>query len=46
MSIKNIQDLQRLKELKTKYEKNAGIQIQIDKLKAQLDVLDYYFEII
>ena len=43
MPIKNIQDQRRIKELKDKYEKERqSIQIEIDKLQAQLEVLDYY----
>ena len=43
MSIENIQDQRRIKELKDKYEKERqSIQIEIDKLQAQLDVLDAY----
>ena len=43
MSIKNIQDQRRIKELRNKYEKERqSIQIEIDKLQAQLEVLDYY----
>ena len=43
MSIKNIQDQRRIKELRNKYEKERqSIQIEIDKLQAQLDVLDAY----
>ena len=39
----NIEDLKRLKELKTKYEKERqSIQIQIERLQGQLEVLDYY----
>ena len=41
----NIEDLKRLKELKNKYEKERqSIQIEIDKLQAQLDVLDAYLD--
>ena len=43
MSIKNIQDQRRVKELRDKYEKERqSIQIEIDKLQAQLDVLEAY----
>ena len=43
MPIKNIQDQRRIKELRDKYEKERqSIQIEIDKLQAQLDVLDAY----
>ncbi len=45
MSIENIQDQRRIKELKNKYEKERqSIQIEIDKLQAQLDVLDAYLD--
>ena len=43
MSIKNIQDQRRIKELRNKYERERQvIQVEIDKLQAQLDVLDAY----
>lgn len=43
MPIKNIQDQRRVKELRDKYEKERqSIQIEIDKLQAQLEVLDSY----
>tara|TARA_A100001201_G_scaffold124152_1_gene108167 strand:+ start:165 stop:413 length:249 start_codon:yes stop_codon:yes gene_type:complete len=43
MSIKNIQDQRRIKELRNKYEKERQIiQVEIDKLQAQLEVLDAY----
>jgi len=43
MPIKNIQDQRRVKELRDKYEKERqSIQIEIDKLQAQLDVLEAY----
>ena len=43
MSIENIQDQRRIKELKDKYEKERqSIQIQIDQLQSQLEILDYY----
>ncbi len=43
MPIKNIKDQRRIKELRDKYEKERqSIQIEIDKLQAQLDVLDAY----
>ena len=43
MSIKNIQDQRRIKELRDKYERERQvIQVEIDKLQAQLDVLDAY----
>ena len=39
----NIEDLNRLKELKDKYLKERqSIQIQIERLQGQLEVLDYY----
>ncbi len=43
MPIKNIKDQRRIKELRDRYEKERqSIQIEIDKLQAQLDVLDAY----
>ena len=43
MSIKNIQDQRRIKQLRDKYERERQvIQVEIDKLQAQLDVLDAY----
>ena len=43
MSIKNIQDQRRIKELRNKYERERQvIQVEIAKLQAQLDVLDAY----
>ena len=41
--ITNIEHQRKVKELKDKYEKERqSIQIEIDKLQAQLDVLDAY----
>tara|TARA_B100001109_G_C18554267_1_gene331172 strand:- start:117 stop:362 length:246 start_codon:yes stop_codon:yes gene_type:complete len=43
MPIKDIKDQRRVKELRDRYEKERQvIQIEIDKLQAQLDVLDAY----
>ena len=43
MPIKDIKDQRRVKELRDRYEKERQvIQIEIDKLQAQLDVLDSY----
>ena len=43
MPIKNIQDQRRIKELRNKYEKERQIiQVEIDKLQAQLEELDAY----
>ena len=43
MPIKNIQDQRRIKELRDKYERERQvIQVEIDKLQAQLEVLEAY----
>tara|TARA_B100001057_G_C22491905_1_gene810571 strand:+ start:402 stop:647 length:246 start_codon:yes stop_codon:yes gene_type:complete len=43
MPIKDIKDQRRVKQLRDRYEKERQvIQIEIDKLQAQLDVLDAY----
>ena len=43
MPIKDIKDQRRVKELRDRYEKERQvIQIEIDKLQAQLEVLDSY----
>ena len=45
MPIKNIKDQRRVKELRDRYEKERQvIQIEINKLQAQLDVLDAYLD--
>ena len=43
MPIKDIKDQRRVKELRDRYEKERQvIQVEIDKLQAQLEVLDAY----